>query len=101
MTIEDEVFIGHGVMFTNVTFPKATAPDGRLRTEDDWKVEKTVVKKQASIGSNATILPNVTVGFGSLVGAGSVVTHDVPDFAIVAGNPARVIGDVREKQSSP
>jgi acetyltransferase-like isoleucine patch superfamily enzyme len=95
--IEDECFIGHGVMFTNDVFPSAVNRDGTLQTEADWRVIKTKVKKCASIGSNATIIAGVTIGEGALVGAGSVVTKDVPDFAIVAGVPARVIGDVRER----
>ena len=95
--IEDGVFIGHGVMFINDIYPKAVNPDGSLQTADDWEMVETVVKKGASIGSNATIMGGVTVGEGALVGAGAVVTHDVPDYAIVAGSPARVVGDVREK----
>jgi len=95
--IEDEVFIGHGVMFTNDRHPRATNPDGSLQTEADWKVEITTVRKQASIGSNATIVSGTTIGTGALVGAGAVVTRDVPDYAIVAGVPARVIGDTRKK----
>jgi UDP-2-acetamido-3-amino-2,3-dideoxy-glucuronate N-acetyltransferase len=93
--IDDEVFVGHGVMFTNDAYPRATADDGRLQTEDDWQVLPTRVCRRASIGSNATILPNLTVGEGAIVGAGAVVTRDVPDFAIVAGVPAKVIGDAR------
>jgi acetyltransferase-like isoleucine patch superfamily enzyme len=92
--IEDEVFIGHGVMFTNDIYPRAANDDGSPQTEADWKVIKTVVKRRASIGSNATIIAGVIIGEGALVGAGAVVTHDVPDFAIVAGVPARVIGEV-------
>jgi acetyltransferase-like isoleucine patch superfamily enzyme len=94
--IEDEVFIGHGVMFTNDRYPRATNADGSVQTEADWKVEKTRIHKRASIGSNATILCGITIGEGALVGAGAVVTKDVPDFAVVAGVPARVVGDVRE-----
>ena len=90
VTIEDDVFIGHGVTFVNDTYPRATAADGKLQTEADWKVEPTLVKKGASIGSGATILANVTIGEKAIVGAGSVVTKDVPPGAIVAGNPARV-----------
>ena len=93
--IEDVVFVGHGVMFTNDRHPRATNPDGSLQTEADWKVEITTVKKRASIGSNATIVSGTTIGTGALVGAGAVVTRDVPDYAIVAGVPARVIGDTR------
>lgn len=95
--IEDECFIGHGVMFTNDVYPSAVNRDGTLQTEADWKVIKTKVKTRASIGSNATIMAGVTIGEGALVGAGAVVTKDVPDFAIVAGVPARVIGDVRKR----
>ncbi len=95
VTIEDEVFVGHGVMFTNDRFPRATNPDGSAQTDDDWKLETTLVKRQASIGSNATIVCGISIGEGALIAAGSVVTKDVPDFAIVAGVPAKVIGDVR------
>jgi UDP-2-acetamido-3-amino-2,3-dideoxy-glucuronate N-acetyltransferase len=91
VTIEDQVFIGHGVMFINDSYPRAATGAGTLQTEADWKVEKTVVKKGASIGSGATILANVTVGENAIVGAGSVVTRSVPANAIVAGNPARVL----------
>jgi len=91
VTIEDNVFIGHGVMFINDSFPRATAADGNLQTEADWKVERTVVKKGASIGSGATILSNVSIGENAIVGAGSVVTKDVPPSSIVVGNPARVL----------
>jgi acetyltransferase-like isoleucine patch superfamily enzyme len=90
VTIEDEVFIGHGVVFINDTYPRATT-GGVLQTEQDWKVEPTLIKKGASIGSGTTILSKVTVGEGAIVGAGSVVTRDVPDRAIVAGDPARVL----------
>ena len=90
VTIEDDVFVGHGVTFVNDTYPRATAADGRLQTEADWKVEPTLVKRGASIGSGATILANVTIGERAIVGAGSVVTRDVPPGTIVAGNPARV-----------
>ena len=89
--IEDNVFIGHGVMFINDTYPRATAQGGTLQTEADWKVERTVIKQGASIGSGATILCNVTVGENAIIGAGSVVTKSVPPNAIVAGNPARVL----------
>jgi len=88
VTIEDNVFIGHGVVFTNDTYPRATA-DGKLQTECDWKMEPTLIKKGASIGSGATILPNVVIGENAIVGAGSVVTKSVPANTIVAGNPAR------------
>jgi acetyltransferase-like isoleucine patch superfamily enzyme len=91
VTIEDNVFIGHGVMFINDSYPRATAADGNLQTEADWKVERTVVKKGASIGSGATILSNVSIGENAIVGAGSVVTKDVPPSSIVVGNPARVL----------
>lgn len=95
VTVEDEVFIGHGVMFTNDLYPQAANDDGSLQTEADWTVVPTRVKQRAAIGSNVTILAGVTIGTRALIGAGSVVTKDVPDFAIVAGAPARVIGDVR------
>jgi len=88
VTIEDDVFVGHGVTFINDSYPRATS-DGRLQTEADWKVETTVVKRGASIGSGVTILANVTIGEKALIGAGSVVTKDVPPNTIVAGNPAR------------
>jgi acetyltransferase-like isoleucine patch superfamily enzyme len=91
VTIEDEVFIGHGVVFINDTYPRATSGIGALQTEQDWKVEATLIKKGASIGSGATILSNITVGERAIVGAGSVVTRSVPDHAIVAGNPAKVL----------
>lgn len=95
--IDDEVFVGHGVMFTNDRFPRATNADGSLQTEADWKVEVTHVKRAASIGTNATIISGVTIGEGALIGAGAVVTKDVPDFAIVAGVPARVIGSTKTR----
>ena len=91
VTIEDEAFVGHGVMFTNDRYPRATADSGGLQTEADWKVIPTVIKRRASIGSNATILCGVIVGEEAIVGAGSVVLHDVPAKTIVAGNPAKVI----------
>jgi acetyltransferase-like isoleucine patch superfamily enzyme len=91
VTIEDNVFIGHGVMFINDSYPRATAADGKLQTEADWKVERTVVKKGASIGSGATILSNISIGENAIVGAGSVVTKDVPPNCIVAGNPAKLL----------
>ncbi|MFI5372746.1 MAG: acyltransferase [Candidatus Eisenbacteria bacterium] len=99
VVIEDEVFVGHGVMFINDRYPAATNPDGSLQTEADWAVEPTRVRRAASIGSNATVLSGTVIGERALVGAGAVVTHDVPDFAIVAGVPARVIGDTRERRS--
>ena len=91
VTIEDNVFIGHNVAFINDSYPRATTEGGDLQTEKDWKVERTLVRKGASIGSGATILANVTIGDNALVGAGSVVTRDVPSNTIVAGNPARVL----------
>lgn len=91
VTLEDEVFIGHGVTFINDRFPRATNTDGGLQTEADWDCVPTVVKRGASIGSGATILCGVSIGERAIVGAGSVVTKDVPDGAIVAGNPARVM----------
>jgi acetyltransferase-like isoleucine patch superfamily enzyme len=97
VTIEDEVFVGHGVMFTNDISPRATNKDGLTQSEADWTVVPTMVRKRASIGSNATILAGVTIGTGALIGAAAVVTRDVPDFAVVAGVPAKVIGDVRDK----
>lgn len=92
VTLEDGVFIGHGVMFTNDLYPRAVNPDGSLQTDADWKLVPTRVKTRASIGSNATILAGVTIGAGAIVGAGAVVTKDVPENAIVAGVPAKVIG---------
>jgi UDP-2-acetamido-3-amino-2,3-dideoxy-glucuronate N-acetyltransferase len=100
VTIEDGVFIGHGVMFINDVYPKAVNPDGSLETEKDWQVVRTRIKARASIGSNATIIGGVVVGQGALVGAGAVVSRDVPDYAIVAGVPARVLGDVRSRAHS-
>ena len=97
VTIEDAVFIGHSVTFINDSYPRATTGDGQLQTEADWKVEKTLVKKGATIGSGSTILANVTVGEGAIVGAGSVVTKDVPAHAIVAGNPAKILRYVTEE----
>lgn len=89
VTLEDEVFIGHGVMFTNDRFPRATNADGSLQTEQDWTCLKTVVRRRATIGSGATLLCGITIGEGALVGAGSVVTKDVTAGTVVAGNPAR------------
>ncbi len=99
VTIEDEAFVGHGVMFINDRFPQSTA-GGALQSEADWEVIPVTVKTRATIGSNATIMCGVTIGEDALVGAGAVVTKDVPPFAIVAGNPAKKIGDVREKRTS-
>jgi len=90
VTIEDNVFVGHGVTFINDAYPRATNPGGELQSEKDWKVQTTLVKKGASIGSGVTILSNLVIGENALVGAGSVVTHDVPNNAIVAGNPAKL-----------
>lgn len=91
VTIEDNVFVGHGVMFINDMYPRSTSAGGGLQTEDDWEVVTTTVKKGASIGSNATILGGISIGIGAIVGAGSVVTRDVPDNTIVAGNPAKIL----------
>jgi acetyltransferase-like isoleucine patch superfamily enzyme len=96
VTIEDHVFIGHGVTFINDSYPRAANADGTLQTEADWKVEKTLVKKGASIGSGSTILANVTIGENALVGAGSVVTKDIPANAIVAGNPAKILRKIEQ-----
>jgi acetyltransferase-like isoleucine patch superfamily enzyme len=95
--IDDCVFVGHGVMFINDTYPKAVSEDGELQTEADWQLIRTRVKSRASIGSNATILCGITIGESALVGAGAVVTKDVPDYAIVAGVPACVVGDTRSR----
>ena len=91
VTLEDEVFIGHGVTFINDRYPRATSASGGLQTEADWTCVPTLVKRGASVGSGATILCGVTIGVGATIGAGSVVTKDVPDGAVVAGNPARVL----------
>lgn len=101
VTIEDEVFVGHGVMFTNDLYPRAVTDEGSLQTESDWSVVETRVKRRASIGSNACVLAGVTIGEQALIGAGAVVTSDVADYAIVAGVPARVIGDVRRPRGVP
>jgi acetyltransferase-like isoleucine patch superfamily enzyme len=96
VTIEDEVFIGHSVTFINDSYPRATSGNGQLQTEADWKVEATVVKKGASIGSGATILANLTIGENAIIGAGSMVTKDVPANTIVAGNPAHVFRQIHQ-----
>lgn len=96
VTLEDGVFIGHGVMFTNDVYPRATTAGGALQTASDWTVLRTLVRRNASIGSNATILPGITIGESALIGAGAVVTRDVPDFAVVAGVPAKVIDWVEQ-----
>jgi acetyltransferase-like isoleucine patch superfamily enzyme len=101
VVIEDEVFIGHGVMFTNDLHPRATTARGDLQAEGDWTLSPTLVKRRASIGSNATILAGVVIGAGAMVGAGAVVTHDVPDHAVVAGVPARVISHTRRGNAAP
>jgi acetyltransferase-like isoleucine patch superfamily enzyme len=98
VTIEDDVFVGHGVTFVNDTYPRAVNPDGDLQTESDWKVEPTLVKKGASIGSGSTILSNVTIGERAIIGAGAVVTRDVPPKAIVAGNPSRFLRPIDDNQ---
>ena len=97
VAIADEVFVGHGVMFINDLYPAATNENGTLKGDADWEVVPTRVKRRASIGSNATILAGVTIGEGALVGAGAVVREDVADHAIVAGVPARVVGDTRDR----
>ena len=97
VAIEDNVFIGHGVTFINDSYPRATTPEGELQTESDWRVEATVIKRGASIGSGATVLSKVIVGENSIVGAGSVVTRDVPPNVIVAGNPAKILRPVQSK----
>jgi UDP-2-acetamido-3-amino-2,3-dideoxy-glucuronate N-acetyltransferase len=100
VTIEDNVFVGHGVMFINDLYPRATTSDGALQTEADWKVERTVIKKGASIGSGATILANLTIGENAIVGAGSTVTRDVPPNTIVAGCPARAIRKIEPRKAN-
>ena len=97
VTIEDDVFIGHGVVFINDRYPRASSPDGYQQTDADWECIPTLVKRGASIGSGATILCGVTIGIGAIVGAGSVVIHEVPDGMIVAGNPARVLRRVEDR----
>jgi acetyltransferase-like isoleucine patch superfamily enzyme len=101
VTLEDEVFIGHGVVFTNDLYPRATTSEGELQTESDWSVMPTLVRRRASIGSNATILAGLTIGENAVVGAGAVVTKDVPDNAVVAGVPAtqrRKVNDARNSR---
>jgi len=97
VTIEDEVFIGHGVMFINDKYPRSATKEGILKTDADWECTPTLVKKGASIGSNATILCGITIGENAIIGAGSVVTHDVPARTIVAGNPARVLREIQSE----
>jgi acetyltransferase-like isoleucine patch superfamily enzyme len=98
VTLEDYVFIGHGVMFTNDLFPRATNSDGSVQTDADWKCVPTLVKRGASIGSGATILCGITIGEGAMIGAGSMVTKDVPDHTLVAGNPARIMRKLEPKK---
>ena len=99
ITIEDEVFVGHGVTFVNDRFPRATAASGALQTEADWACQQTLIKRGASIGSGSTLLGGITVGEKSIVGAGSVVTKDVPPGVIVAGNPARVLRSIADAET--
>jgi acetyltransferase-like isoleucine patch superfamily enzyme len=96
--IEDRVFIGHGVKFTNDLYPRATTLEGELQRDSDWKVLRTLVCTGASIGTNATVLPNLRIGRDAIIAAGAVVVDDVPEHAIVAGTPARVIGDIRDRK---
>ena len=100
VTIEDEVFVGHGVMFINDIYPGAVTADGGLQSEADWKVVETRIARRASLGSNSTIMGGVRIGEYALVGAGAVVTKDVPDYAIVAGVPARQVGDIRQRKGT-
>lgn len=100
VTLEDEVFIGHGVMFTNDIYPRSTNPDGTMKAGDDWELVETKIKKRAGIGSNATILAGITIGENAIIAAGAVVTKDVPDYAIVVGVPAKIVGDVRDKENT-
>ncbi|MGA7351441.1 MAG: acyltransferase, partial [Acidobacteriaceae bacterium] len=97
VVIEDNVFIGHGVTFINDSYPRATASGGQLQTEADWKVERTIIRRGASVGSGVTILSNTTIGENAIVGAGSVVTKDVPPNTIVAGNPAKILRHIEER----
>ena len=98
VTIEDDVFIGHNVVFTNDLWPRAVDDDGKLIGDDGWTLLRTLVKRRAVISSSVVLLP-VTVGEGALIGAGSVVTREIPAYALAVGNPARVIGDVRERRA--
>ena len=98
VTVEDEVFIGHGVMFTNDKYPRAVTDTGELQSEADWICIPTLIKRGASIGSNATIICGITIGERAMIGAGSVVTHDVPPGAVIAGNPARIIREIDSKE---
>ncbi|HMD70664.1 MAG TPA: acyltransferase [Bryobacteraceae bacterium] len=100
VTIEDEVFVGHGVMFINDIYPAAVTAGGELQGEADWKVSETLIARRASLGSNSTVMGGVRVGQCALVGAGAVVTRDVPDYAIVAGVPARQVGDIRQRNAT-
>lgn len=100
VTIEDNVFIGHGVMFINDKYPRSTNPNGALQTEADWELVPTLVQRCASIGSNATILCGVIIGEGAIVGAGSVVTRDVPPWTVVAGNPARILRSINQTEEA-
>jgi acetyltransferase-like isoleucine patch superfamily enzyme len=97
--IADEVFVGHGVMFTNDSYPRATTIKGLVQAEADWRVLPTRVRRRASIGSNATILPGITIGENAMIGAGAVVTRDVPDYAVAVGVPARIVGDTRTDEA--
>jgi len=99
VTVEDEVFIGHGVTFINDRFPRSTNPDGRLQTETDWKCDQTTVRRGASVGSGVTVLCGVTIGERAIVGAGSVVTKNVPAGAVVAGNPARILRHLKDSEA--
>jgi acetyltransferase-like isoleucine patch superfamily enzyme len=101
VTIEDNVFIGHNVTFVNDSYPRATTASGEIQSEKDWKVEKTLVRKGASIGSGVTILANVVIGENALIGAGSVVTKDVPPFSVVVGNPARIVRLLPQPEGDP